>query len=152
MSINQSKKEAFSRISTSRLEKAVKSIELLGNLASHNYESTTQERAAIIERILNEVSILSEKYGVSDLIQPNEERSKSEITPEVDNTHPKNQGTVEEKSPTVLKVLRDLEHGEMPLFASVLQESLISFAKKEPGSEKHLRQLLRISAISLSDV
>ena len=149
----ENKNEAFKRISASRLEKAQKAISLLGNLNSNNYESSNEERLEIINALLAEVERLSEDYNVEI-----KKESKSEvITEEVETEDENAEELVEVKdytdkkmtNPTVLKVVRDLEFGEMPIFSSVLQEALINFAKKQAGSDKHLRQLLRISAFSL---
>ena len=156
----ETKNEAFKRISTSRLEKATKSISLLQNLMSNNYESTIPEREAIIESLMDEVEALADIYGVEMRISnetpsaqtTNDGSDKDEETPEeVLSDDDVEFADKRKKKPTVLKVVRDLEFGEMPLFASSLQQALTQFAKKEAGSDKHLRQLLRISALAASD-
>ena len=156
----ETKNEAFKRISSSRLEKATKSISLLQNLMSNNYESTILEREAIIESLMDEVEVLADIYGV-EMRNTNETLPAQTLNDDLD----RDEETPEEvlsdddvefadkrkKKPTVLKVVRDLEFGEMPLFASSLQQALTQFAKKETGSDKNLRQLLRISALAASD-
>jgi hypothetical protein len=60
----ETKNEKFQRIRDQRLPKALKAIELLGNLASHNYESTPEEQEAMIEQVLHQVDLVALEFGL----------------------------------------------------------------------------------------
>lgn len=169
--MSETKNEAFKRISKSRLEKIEKSISTLGNLASNNYDSSPNERIDLIQNLLLYTQRLAETFEVEietfdqkgDNKKMNNDITKCEYCEQECDMHYslickeyiKNKTNTPSKtikeSPTVLKVVRDLEFGEMPLFASVLQEALLNFSKNKEGATAHLKQILRISAISLID-
>lgn len=49
--MSETKREKFLRLSAARLEKAEDAIRLLGNLNSQNYESSPEDRQAIVDRL-----------------------------------------------------------------------------------------------------
>jgi hypothetical protein len=54
--MNENKKQRFKRLAVSRVNKAVKSIELIGNLGNTSlYESTPEERKKIIKAVNDSV-------------------------------------------------------------------------------------------------
>lgn len=60
----ESKHDKFLRIQEARLPKAIKGIELLGNLSSSNYEWTKADAADMIRQLNDAVDDLSSEFGI----------------------------------------------------------------------------------------
>ena len=61
------KRDAFVRLANNRVNRAIESIRLIGNLSNRaNYEYTTEDVEAIIESLRKAVSDCKKKYELSD--------------------------------------------------------------------------------------
>ncbi len=58
----ESKSDKFTRLATKRVEKAVKSIDLLGNLSTSQYEYTQEQIDQIISDLAQHLNEVKAKY------------------------------------------------------------------------------------------
>lgn len=71
----ETKHDKFIRIRDQRVPKALKAIELLGNLASHNYESSPEEQEEMIGQLLHQVDLVVLEFGLVKKVIPEPEYS-----------------------------------------------------------------------------
>jgi len=62
--MSETKREKFERMFDSRFPKAIKAIQLLGNLASNDYDPDPERQRAMLSGIEDELDVLIEKYGI----------------------------------------------------------------------------------------
>ena len=60
----ESKHDKFKRLATLRVSNAIKKIELIGNLSSSSYESTTEEVEKILIALQQAADGVKEKFSV----------------------------------------------------------------------------------------
>ena len=66
----ESKHQKFERMRDARLPKAVKAIELLGNLASRDYERSADEVRALLDQLYDAVEGVADEFGVGEAPAP----------------------------------------------------------------------------------
>jgi len=71
--MTETKSEKFIRLCEQRTEKAIKAIELIGNLSSSNYESTHEQRMEVVRQLQSAVSSVAETFGVELVSKPEPE-------------------------------------------------------------------------------
>jgi len=62
--MSETKREKFERMFDSRFPKAIKAIQLLGNLASNDYDPDPERQREMLNGIEEELDVLIEKYGI----------------------------------------------------------------------------------------
>ena len=60
---NETKAGKFKRIGTQRVNKAVKAVKQLGNLAGNGYESTTEQRKTITDALTAAVKFVADRFA-----------------------------------------------------------------------------------------
>ena len=78
------KREAFKRLSKPRIEKAVKSIQLVGNLSRSQYEYTSLEAAQLIQAIEVELAKLKKLYKIEQPRTNSIEVQRKDPDPEIE--------------------------------------------------------------------
>ena len=83
------KREAFKRLSKPRIQKAIKSIQLVGNLSRSQYEYSTQEAHQLIADLEVEVNKLRKLYKIEQVrsntsgdLKPDPDQEIEQATPE----------------------------------------------------------------------
>jgi hypothetical protein len=59
----ETKAQAFVRLANPRVSKALSAIEIIGNLASPNYEYTEDQAKKIVDALTSEVATLAAKFA-----------------------------------------------------------------------------------------
>ena len=78
------KREAFKRLSKPRIQKAIKSIQLVGNLSRSQYEYSTQEAHQLIADLDTEVDKLRKLYKIDQLRTNTSGDLKPDPDPEIE--------------------------------------------------------------------
>jgi len=144
--MSETKHDKFVRLSTSRLEKAVKSIELLANLAGPNYEYSEAEAKEVVSILTNAVDVVSSAFKI-DATPPQKPAEGEKPVPEVDDTKG-------EKKPTQ-KPAEDVSITIDPETSDALKylHSYASWAldKLTYGKASEARDLLKIALTDVRD-
>lgn len=82
------KREAFKRLSKPRIQKAIKSIQLVGNLSRSQYEYSTQEAHQLIADLEVEVNKLRKLYKIDQLRSQTSGDLKRDPDPEIEQAAP----------------------------------------------------------------
>jgi len=82
------KREAFKRLSKPRIQKAIKSIQLVGNLSRSQYEYSTQEAHQLIADLDTEVDKLRKLYKIDQLRTNTSGDLKPDPDPEIEHAAP----------------------------------------------------------------
>ena len=82
------KREAFKRLSKPRIQKAIKSIQLVGNLSRSQYEYSTQEAHQLIADLEVEVNKLRKLYKIDQLRSQTSGDLKPDPDPEIEQAAP----------------------------------------------------------------
>jgi len=78
------KREAFKRLSKPRIQKAIKSIQLVGNLSRSQYEYSTQEAHQLIADLDAEVDKLRKLYKIDQMRTNTSGDLKPDPDPEIE--------------------------------------------------------------------
>ena len=78
------KREAFKRLSKPRIQKAIKSIQLVGNLSRSQYEYSTQEAHQLIADLDAEIDKLRKLYKIDQLRTNTSGDLKPDPDPEIE--------------------------------------------------------------------
>lgn len=76
--MSESKHEKFQRLSSSRLEKALDAIRVIGNLASPNYEWTQEEARGLVQELDTAIGGLREAFGLVEVEVSNETEAEKQ--------------------------------------------------------------------------
>ena len=82
------KREAFKRLSKPRIQKAIKSIQLVGNLSRSQYEYSTQEAHQLIADLEVEVNKLRKLYKIEQVRTNTSGDLKQDPDPEIEQAAP----------------------------------------------------------------
>ena len=82
------KREAFKRLSKPRIQKAIKSIQLVGNLSRSQYEYSTQEAHQLIADLDAEVNKLRKLYKIEQVRSNTSGDLKQDPDPEIEQAAP----------------------------------------------------------------
>ena len=82
------KREAFKRLSKPRIQKAIKSIQLVGNLSRSQYEYSTQEAHQLIADLEVEVNKLRKLYKIEQVRSNTSGDLKQDPDPEIEQAAP----------------------------------------------------------------
>lgn len=82
------KREAFKRLSKPRIQKAIKSIQLVGNLSRSQYEFTSLEAQQLIEDLEVEVNKLRKLYKIEQVRSQTSGDLKPDPDPEIEQAAP----------------------------------------------------------------
>lgn len=66
----ETKAEKFVRILDQRLPRALKAIELIGNLGSPNYESSTEERSSVVSELFQATQNVAREFRLEQDPEP----------------------------------------------------------------------------------
>lgn len=75
---DETRSEKFARILAVRLPNAIKAIELIGNLAGRDYESTKAESRALVDELYDSVDLVADLFGVESAAPAPEVEAEAE--------------------------------------------------------------------------